>query len=81
VAAKHSLRAAVRRGEIARAVCCEVAGCDRADWLQAHHQDYRKPRDVIFLCRKHHEDTHHLHAQRLKHTSKRKFARAPRVNL
>jgi hypothetical protein len=33
---------------------------DQARDLQAHHHDYGRPRDVIFVCRRHHEEVHHI---------------------
>lgn len=35
---------------------CEVCGEDPAE---AHHTDYLKPLDVMWLCRKHHNEWHH----------------------
>jgi hypothetical protein len=48
-----------------------------------HHVDYRKPKDVIFLCNargaNHHEAVHHVKSLRLKPGAIRKIARAPRT--
>jgi transposase-like protein len=46
--------AAVRRGELIRQPC-EVCGDKKSD---AHHEDYSKPLDVRWLCRKHHRQRH-----------------------
>jgi hypothetical protein len=55
-----------------------VVGCARTE-LHAHHHDYSKPCDVIWLCRLHHEAAHHGGPQRLKPGCKHKYAQAPRA--
>lgn len=52
--ASAKLRYAVRKGAIARQPC-EVCGCENS---QAHHYDYNKPLDVLWLCQKHHSEWH-----------------------
>jgi len=78
IAARSVLTSAVKRGLVKRAPCCEVLGCVRTE-LHAHHHDYSKPRDVVWLCRSHHEAAHHEGPQRLKPGSRRKFACPPRL--
>lgn len=34
---------------------CEVCGCVSS---QAHHEDYNKPLEVVWLCQKHHSGVH-----------------------
>jgi hypothetical protein len=58
VAAHQALRAAVKRGEIERAVACEVVGCDRTGRLHGHHHNCESWRNVIFLCGLHDEAAH-----------------------
>lgn len=36
---------------------CSISGCEEKG--ERHHEDYNKPLDVIYLCRKHHMDFHH----------------------
>ena len=50
------LRVALRRGEIKRGRCA-VCGSFRVD---GHHHDYSKPLDVVWLCRRHHQQHHVL---------------------
>jgi hypothetical protein len=78
IAARRALAAAVKRGEVIRATACEAAGCDRTEPLHAHHGSYAKARvrDVVFLCRQHHEAVHHrgplpLKGGKLAHPPKR----------
>jgi hypothetical protein len=52
--AQSRLRYAVKMGEIIRR-SCEVCGKDK---VEAHHEDYTKPLDVIWLCPMHHKRLH-----------------------
>lgn len=38
---------------------CEVKGCSNPGIR--HHNDYSKPREIRWLCPKHHYQYHHLH--------------------
>jgi hypothetical protein len=48
-AAHKKIENALKRGELVRPAACEV--CGREGRLDAHHEDYARPRDVRFLCR------------------------------
>lgn len=52
--ARRVTRNAIRRGELNR-LPCEVCNTLPTD---AHHDDYEKPLDVRWLCRKHHSEHH-----------------------
>jgi hypothetical protein len=52
-AASHILNNAVRDGKIVR-LPCFICGAK----AHAHHPDYDRPLDVIWLCPKHHYETH-----------------------
>lgn len=54
LAARYTLRYAVRVGKIIK-LPCAVCGDSRSE---AHHGDYSKPLDVIWLCKKHHDELH-----------------------
>lgn len=54
-----ALASGLRRGLIQRKPC-ELCGAEPAD---AHHDDYSRPLDVRFMCRKHHRQ-HHAKANR-----------------
>ena len=50
--ANHAVSNAIRDGKMVRGICfCGKIG-------QAHHHDYSKPLDVIWLCPKHHSEAH-----------------------
>lgn len=46
---KHSARSAVRRAMVKGVLTKEDCACGRAD-VQAHHENYSKPLDVIWMC-------------------------------
>lgn len=46
----------IKQGNIVK-LPCEHPGCDRTD-VDAHHDDYNKPKEVMFLCRPHHHARH-----------------------
>lgn len=48
--ARAAVARAIRLGVLVRQPC-EECGCDLAE---AHHEDYSKPLDVRWLCRRHH---------------------------
>lgn len=54
LAARKSLWLAVQRGDIVRQPC---SVCGTVD-AEAHHPDYSKPFDVVWLCPPHHRDEH-----------------------
>lgn len=53
--AKWRVQASLKNGTLQRKSCI-ICGNEKS---QAHHQDYNKPYNVIWLCRKHHELIHH----------------------
>ncbi|PPC84977.1 MAG: hypothetical protein CTY31_12310 [Hyphomicrobium sp.] len=79
-AAQTAARIAEARGLIIRPRSCEVEFCERSERLHKHHCNYSKPADVIFVCLEHHEHIHHCGPLRLKATSRRKWARAPKAS-
>jgi site-specific DNA-cytosine methylase len=53
--AQNVLEAATQRGTVRRAPCCEQCGAsgrlrDGRDVVHAHHPDYNRPLDVMWLC-------------------------------
>lgn len=55
--ARQMVRNALRSGMI-EVKNCEV--CQSNENLEAHHDDYSRPLDVRWLCRKHHVEHHNL---------------------
>ena len=51
--ARRAIQGRVARGTIVKPKCCAECGA-RAD-LEAHHSDYGKPLDVLWVCRTCHE--------------------------
>ena len=49
------VRRAIQSGKMHRQPCIV---CGNAE-VEAHHEDYSKPLDVMWLCRKHHGEHHH----------------------
>lgn len=54
--ARQILRRAVAKGEIIKKLECKW--CDSNLNIEAHHEDYSKPLEVIWLCRKCHKNKH-----------------------
>lgn len=54
--ARRAVTRALRTGELCKAEACEV--CDKKTHLQAHHCDYGRTLDVIWLCSKCHGQAH-----------------------
>lgn len=53
VAARRAIQREVNAGRVARLAC--FCGDPKSE---AHHPDYSKPLDVMWLCRKHHGEMH-----------------------
>jgi len=70
--AHDKVKYAVSQGQLIRSKVCEVCKC--ASKTHAHHEDYSKPYDVIWMCPTCHisyHRNHEFHAERLnKKTSK-----------
>lgn len=49
-------QSAVRCGRLKKH-CCHVCGDEKTE---AHHSDYDRPLDVVWLCEAHHKQTHEL---------------------
>lgn len=47
---------AVRDGKVSK-LPCFVCGCENTE---GHHPDYGRPLDVVWLCNKHHTETHEM---------------------
>lgn len=41
----------IKRGQVAKGPC---AICGTRERIEAHHEDYSKPLEVVWLCRGHH---------------------------
>jgi hypothetical protein len=57
VNARQALWRAVVSGAVVKRPCVVGINCDGR--IEAHHHDYRKPLEVVWLCRRHHEALHH----------------------
>ncbi|WDA36430.1 hypothetical protein [Sphingobium sp. YC-XJ3] len=62
--AHQAVQTAVRNGTLIRQLCSECG----ADNAHAHHDDYSRPLDVIWLCHEHHMQRHAMLAERAKAT-------------
>lgn len=56
---------AIAEGRLIRADSCELCGSSQGDWrtwhVEAHHEDYARPLDVIWLCVTCHRRLHGRH--------------------
>ena len=50
------LREAIKKGEVAKQTACFKCGVEGR--IEAHHPDYSKPLEVVWLCRIHHVEAH-----------------------
>lgn len=50
--ARHALHQAILRGEVVPGPCYVGEGC--SGQIEGHHDDYSRPLDVIWACRRHH---------------------------
>lgn len=55
VAAHNKVAKSIMNGSLIK-LPCQICGNEKSN---AHHEDYSKPLDIIWLCRKHHEEIHH----------------------
>lgn len=62
VKAQKTLNYAVFKGELEKSSCCQVCG-DSAPRIEAHHYDYNKPLEVIWVCTSCHGWIHRKHSQ------------------
>ena len=61
--AQNALEKAIERGAVKRLARCETCGeaktfRDGRTGIQAHHSDYNKPLDVMWLCQECHHEWH-----------------------
>lgn len=52
--AQRAVKYALKRGEIKK-LPCTICGAQK---VEAHHEDYTKPLEVTWLCKKHHRERH-----------------------
>jgi hypothetical protein len=53
--AQKIVRSAIRKGTLTRQPC---SVCGTTENVDGHHEDYDRPLDVTWLCRKHHRLRH-----------------------
>lgn len=56
-AAQNMVLTAIKNGYLTRPTTCSIPGCSEKK-PDAHHPDYSKPLEVIWLCRTHHQQLH-----------------------
>jgi hypothetical protein len=54
--AQNVLRDHVKRGNIIKPSSCSI--CNSTHWIEAHHADYTKPLEVVWVCKKCHVAIH-----------------------
>ena len=58
IKAQRAVSMAIKKGDLTRPARCSAEGCTASENIQAHHEDYSKPLDVIWLCASHHSRLH-----------------------
>jgi hypothetical protein len=76
VSAKKQLKRALRAGKIEKAPHCQAYGCRRRR-VQAHHHDYGRPLEVLWVCATHHRRGHAAGVIRVADGISRKLGRVP----
>jgi hypothetical protein len=61
VAARRVVNAAIKHGDLTRGTHCE--SCASTNNIDAHHEDYSKPLEVIWLCRSCHQRLHDTYVE------------------
>ena len=56
--ARTKVNTALKSGVLIRPEYCSC--CGAKTFVEAHHKDYNKPLEITWLCKKCHENTHHL---------------------
>lgn len=56
IKAQHKLRREIKKGNIIRPTIC--SHCERQAKISAHHEDYNKPLEVLWLCSSCHKRKH-----------------------
>lgn len=49
---------AIKDGTLIKPKKCSLDNSECQGRIEAHHEDYKKPLEVIWLCEKHHKDKH-----------------------
>lgn len=65
--ARHVLYRAISKGKIIRATKCSKCNCKKR--IEAHHEDYTKPLEIIWLCKLHHVEADRLLREKLDKTT------------
>lgn len=61
--ARSYLNEYLRRGKVEKKPC---SVCGSSKKLEAHHEDYLKPLEVVWYCRKHHLKQHYGESEKTK---------------
>lgn len=54
--ARAAIRHAIHAGKLKRGKCAVGKRCKGK--VEAHHEDYSKPMEIIWLCKRHHSEVH-----------------------
>lgn len=66
IKAQRKVRCAIKCGKLQRSPMCEI--CNLQGKTNAHHEDYKKPLEVIWMCSKchlYHHQKYRFHVERL----------------
>lgn len=57
--ARQKLNTAIQNGKVIKPTRADCFSANCLGRIEAHHEDYSKPYEVKWLCKKHHELSHH----------------------